>query len=79
MIEDGVRQGGVGSAVSQALRDGDIDVPVRNIGVPVAFLEQGKRVEVLLDLGLTAQDITRAVVEAVARTDATVADDLTTS
>ncbi len=66
VLEDGVRQGGVGSAVSQQLRDAQVDVPVRNLGIPVAFLDQGKRPEVMAEAGLTAQDITRAIVEAAA-------------
>ncbi len=66
VIEDGVRQGGVGSAVSQLLRDNDVDVPLRNIGVPVAFLDHGKRTEVLTEIGLTAQDISRTIIEHVA-------------
>ena len=63
ILEDGVRQGGVGSAVSQLLRDHDVDVPVRNLGVPVAFLEHAKRAQVLIDIGLTAQEISRTIVE----------------
>lgn len=66
VVEDGVRQGGVGSAVSQFLRDADIDVPVRNVGVPVAFLDQAKRADLLTSIGLTAQDISRQVVEMMA-------------
>lgn len=69
VVEDGVRQGGVGSAVSQFLRDEGIDVPVRNVGVPVAFLDQAKRADILASLGLTAQDVTRLVVEMMARED----------
>jgi 1-deoxy-D-xylulose-5-phosphate synthase len=67
VLEDGVRQGGVGSAVSQLLRDNDVDVPVRNLGVPVAFLEHAKRAQVLVEIGLTAQEISRSIVEAWAR------------
>ena len=66
VVEDGVRQGGVGSAVSQALRDRGVDVPVRNLGIPVAFLDQGKRAQILTDLGLTAQEVARSIVEQVA-------------
>ncbi|CAB4872402.1 unannotated protein [freshwater metagenome] len=69
VIEDGVRQGGVGSALSQLLRDSGIDVPLRNVGVPVAFLDHAKRAEILAEIGLTAQDISRSIVEAVARQD----------
>lgn len=67
VLEDGVRQGGVGSAVSQLLRDNDVDVPVRNLGVPVAFLEHAKRAQVLVEIGLTAQEMSRSIVEAWAR------------
>jgi 1-deoxy-D-xylulose-5-phosphate synthase len=67
ILEDGVRQGGVGSAVSQLLRDHDVDVPVRNLGVPVAFLEHAKRAQVLTEIGLTAQEISRSIVETWAR------------
>jgi 1-deoxy-D-xylulose-5-phosphate synthase len=65
-IEDNGRHGGAGSLISQFLRDRGIDVPVRNHSIPQAFLNQGKRGEVMAEIGLTAQDIARAVVEAVA-------------
>ena len=67
VLEDGVRNGGVGAAVSQLLRDADVDVPVRNFGIPAEFLDHGKRAEVLAQIGLTAQDVSRAIVESVAR------------
>ncbi len=67
VLEDGIRTGGVGAAVSQAMRDAGIDVPVRNMGIPERFLDQGKRAEVLVYCGLTAQEVSRQVVEAVAR------------
>ncbi|MDO8731094.1 MAG: 1-deoxy-D-xylulose-5-phosphate synthase [Actinomycetota bacterium] len=70
VIEDGMRTGGVGSAVSQRLRDCGLDLPVRNIGVPDAFLTHGKRSDLLKELGITAQDVSRMIVETVAvRTD----------
>jgi 1-deoxy-D-xylulose-5-phosphate synthase len=70
VIEDGIRIGGVGAAMSQLLRDAGVEVPVRNFGVPQRFLDHGKRAEVLAECGLTAQDISRAVVETIAlRTD----------
>jgi 1-deoxy-D-xylulose-5-phosphate synthase len=65
-LEDGIRAGGVGAAISQALQDAAIDTPVRSIGIPVRFLDQGKRADVLADCRLTAQDISRSIVEAVA-------------
>ncbi|PHX61233.1 MAG: hypothetical protein CK552_01685 [Actinobacteria bacterium] len=65
-VEDGIRDGGVGASISQLLRDHDLDVSVRNFGIPTKFLEQGKRAEILTEIGLTAQDISRRIVETVA-------------
>jgi len=62
-VEDGVRVGGVGSTLAQAMRDEQIATPVQNFGVPLAFMDHGKRAEVLADCGLTAQDIARSVAE----------------
>ena len=66
VIEDGMRTGGVGTAVSQVLRDADVDVPVRNIGLPDVFLEHGKRADLLKEFGLTSQEVSRTIVETVA-------------
>jgi 1-deoxy-D-xylulose-5-phosphate synthase len=60
-VEDGVRAGGVGDAVAKALRDAEVDVPVRDLGVPVAWHAHGTRAQILADLGLTAQDVAREV------------------
>ena len=65
-VEDNSRAGGVGSAVSQALRTAGVDVPARDLGIPRRFLEHGTRAEVLAEIGLTAQDVARLVVELVA-------------
>jgi 1-deoxy-D-xylulose-5-phosphate synthase len=63
VIEDGIRAGGVGAALSQALRDANVDVPLRNFGTPLAFLDHAKRGSILTDLGLTGQAITRSITE----------------
>ncbi|MCU1586987.1 MAG: 1-deoxy-D-xylulose-5-phosphate synthase, partial [Frankiales bacterium] len=68
-IEDNGRAGGAGATISQALRDADVDVPCRDIGIPQRFLEHGSRAEVHAEIGLTAQDISRRVIEMVARLD----------
>ncbi len=68
-VEDNTRAGGVGSQISQALRDAGIDVPTRDIGLPGAFLDHGKRGEILAEIGLTAQDVARSIVETVASGD----------
>jgi 1-deoxy-D-xylulose-5-phosphate synthase len=62
-VEDGGRAGGVGSRLSQALRDAAIDVPSRDVGIPQRFLAHGAVGQVKADVGFTAQDIARRVVE----------------
>jgi len=73
-VEDNGRTGGVGSCVTQALQDAGVDTPVHVFGIPQHFLEHAKRGAILSHIGLNAQDISRAVVEAVARLDAGAAD-----
>ncbi len=51
--------------MAQALRDADVETPLREFGIPPRFLDHGKRAEVLVEAGLTPQAIARAVVEAV--------------
>ncbi|QKW30326.1 1-deoxy-D-xylulose-5-phosphate synthase [Streptomyces seoulensis] len=57
VVEDNSRAAGVGSAVSLALGDAEVDVPVRRFGVPEQFLAHAKRAEVLADIGLTPVEI----------------------
>jgi len=68
-VEDNGRTGGVGSAVSQALRDAGVDVPLRDFGIPQRFLDHASRNEVLAEIGLTAPGIARQVTGLVARLD----------
>lgn len=65
-VEDNLRVGGFGSAVRQMLADRGIGVPVRDFGIPPAFPDQAPRARLHAAMGLTAQDISRQVVEAVA-------------
>jgi 1-deoxy-D-xylulose-5-phosphate synthase len=60
-IEDNGVSGGVGSAVSAALRRAEIDVPCRDIGLPQEFVAQASRGEVLTAAGLTDQNIARQI------------------
>ncbi len=68
-IEDGGRVGGVGVAIAQRLADDKVGVPVLVFGLAQEFIEQGKRDAILDAQGLGAQDLARAVVEAVASTE----------
>jgi 1-deoxy-D-xylulose-5-phosphate synthase len=62
-VEDGIRAGGVGDAIAATLRDADVPVPLRDLGVPAEFHPHGTRAEILAALGLTAQDVARKVTE----------------
>jgi len=78
VIEDGIRAGGVGAALSQALRDANVDVPLRNFGTPLAFLDHANRGSILTDLGLTGQAITRSITEWMASSEhGEIADSIT--
>ncbi|MFG2976021.1 1-deoxy-D-xylulose-5-phosphate synthase [Streptomyces sp. NPDC048331] len=68
-VEDNGRAGGVGSAVSQALRDAGVDVPLRDFGIPQRFLDHALRKEIMAEIGLTAPDIARQVTGLVAKLD----------
>jgi 1-deoxy-D-xylulose-5-phosphate synthase len=68
-VEDGVRAGGVGDALGKELRDAEVRVPLRDIGVPVDWHPHGTRAQILADLGLTAQDVARDVTGWLSRLD----------
>lgn len=76
-VEDNIRSGGVGSAVAQALRDADVDIPLRDFGIPERFLDHASRKEVLAEIGLTAPDIARQVTGLVAGLDRRAGEDIT--
>jgi 1-deoxy-D-xylulose-5-phosphate synthase len=60
-IEDNGVNGGIGSAVSAALRRAEIDVPCRDVGLPQEFFAQASRGEVLTDVGLTDRNVARQI------------------
>ncbi|WP_406144003.1 1-deoxy-D-xylulose-5-phosphate synthase [Streptomyces sp. NBC_01012] len=67
VVEDNSRSGGVGWAVGQALRDADVDVPLRTFGIPEQFLAHAGRGEVLAEIGLTPVEIAGRVGAALER------------
>ena len=71
VVEDNGAVGAIGDAVARELRQRGIRVPVRSFALPQRFLEVGKRPDVLAAAGLSAQDVARDIVEAVARLDPT--------
>ncbi|MCQ4045849.1 1-deoxy-D-xylulose-5-phosphate synthase [Streptantibioticus rubrisoli] len=68
-VEDNCRTGGVGSAISQALRDAEVDVPLRDFGIPPIFIDHASRKEIMAEIGLTAPAIARQVTGLVATLD----------
>ena len=57
VVEDNLVSGGVGAAVTLALRGADVDVPVHTYGIPTQFLEHASRAQLLEDLGLTSDQV----------------------
>ncbi len=60
-VEEGILNGGFGSAVVELLADHGIRVPVKRIGLPDNFIEHGKREAILEIYGLTPQNIYRTI------------------
>ncbi|QBE47514.1 1-deoxy-D-xylulose-5-phosphate synthase [Leucobacter triazinivorans] len=56
-LEDGIRVGGVGTRIRQALRDAGVDTGVSELGTPDEFPEHASRGELLEEAGLTAARI----------------------
>jgi 1-deoxy-D-xylulose-5-phosphate synthase len=73
-LEDNGVHGGVGSAVSAALRRAEIDVPCRDVGLPQEFQAHASRGEVLAEAGITDQHIARQVTGWVAALGSAVSD-----
>ncbi|MFE6163249.1 1-deoxy-D-xylulose-5-phosphate synthase [Streptomyces sp. NPDC056486] len=60
-VEDGLRHGGVGSAVMQACQDAAVTTRVLSLGLPPAFLPHGTRAALLERSGLSPEGIINAV------------------
>ncbi|HZM82157.1 MAG TPA: 1-deoxy-D-xylulose-5-phosphate synthase [Candidatus Limnocylindrales bacterium] len=60
-VEDGLRHGGIGDSVAKLLRDNDLDLPMRDLGVPAQWIDHGSRAEILAEVGLTVPDVTERV------------------
>lgn len=69
-IEDGLVEGGAGSALRDALAAREVRVPVQTHGVPDEFHQHSTRAELLADFGLRSADIARQVAGSLLRTDA---------
>ncbi|MBL8932238.1 MAG: 1-deoxy-D-xylulose-5-phosphate synthase [Kineosporiaceae bacterium] len=75
VVEDNLVRGGVGSVVRELLAVRHCPVPVATFGIPTEFLDHAGRAAVLERIGLTGQEISRAVIENVTR----IADEVSAS
>lgn len=57
VVEDNLVTSGVGVAVTVALREAGLDVPVHLHGIPKSFLDHASRGQLLDELGLTADAV----------------------
>ncbi len=60
-IEDGVKAGGVGSAISSKLREEVSTWSTMEFGLPTTFLDHAKRNNILKKFGLTAESISAQI------------------
>jgi len=61
-VEDGLRIGGAGAAVRDALSERDADCRLRVLGVPTAYIPHGKADVILAELGLDAAGVASTVI-----------------
>jgi len=59
-VEDGTVRGGFGSGVLEALAAAQVGVPVRQLGLPDAFVEHGAQARLLSGFGLDADGVVEA-------------------
>lgn len=60
-IEEGVLDGGFGSAILELFNQEGINIPVKRLGLPSKFIEHGKREDILAKYGLTAEQIAKNI------------------
>ena len=64
-IEDGVRVAGIGTRIRQDLRAAGVDTAVTELGLPDEFIDHASRAQILEQVGLTPQQISRDLVSQV--------------
>ena len=62
VLEDGIKHAGIASSISEAFREAGLSIAIHSIGIPLEFIEHSKRSEILDDLGISAQKISRDIV-----------------
>jgi 1-deoxy-D-xylulose-5-phosphate synthase len=62
-VEDGVIQGGFGSAVLEFMADNNYTIHLKRLGIPDCFVEHGTPEELYKMLGLDAEGIAKSITE----------------
>lgn len=62
-VEDGVRNGGAGSAVTEFMEDNGLDIPVWRVGLPDNFVEHGSADELYRLCGLDESSLSELIKE----------------
>jgi 1-deoxy-D-xylulose-5-phosphate synthase len=60
-VEENVVQGGAGGAVAECLQQHGVVIPLRQLGLPDSFIEQGEHGQMLADCGLDAAGLTASI------------------
>jgi 1-deoxy-D-xylulose-5-phosphate synthase len=71
-VEDGIRSGGAGSFITDAIADlteARLSPPVLTLGIPTAFVPHGKQAGILAQLGLDGAGVAAAIAKALTRGD----------
>jgi 1-deoxy-D-xylulose-5-phosphate synthase len=62
-VEENALQGGFGSAILEWMEAEGVQVPVRRMGLPDAFVTHGTRAQLLAEVGLTAEALAQVIQE----------------
>lgn len=62
-VEDGVRNGGLGSAVLEWMNDHGYGIPIKRIGLPDSFVEHGTVAQLREIVGMDNESITKAIAQ----------------
>jgi 1-deoxy-D-xylulose-5-phosphate synthase len=60
-VEENVVQGGAGGAVAECLQQHGVVIPLRQLGLPDSFIEQGEHGQMLADCGLDAAGLIASI------------------
>lgn len=65
-VEEGMRAGGVGARIAQAVAEASLNTPVTVLGLPAEYIPHGERAQLLRRYGLDSGGLVRAVLSAYA-------------